>query len=207
LAQPRILIKNGVLIGAPFAPLGTVNTDWLVEERWYDAETVKTHRLLYPFVLTFGEYFAQYGQISVLVLAFLPLALFLRRPASFWQSPLRPITVAAWVAIAGLGGLSGRQGRPALFLAALLLCIPLAAAGAERSYGTDFRPRSIGFLDCSSVSCNALHDGELRNRILVLPFEGDQGRQWDRGPASALLFANDGIVNQAAKPGARVFSF
>lgn len=137
-------IKNGVLLGAPFAPLGTENTGWLVRERWYDAETVTRIRLLYPFVLTFGDYWAQYGHLSVLVLAFLPLAFFLGRPDSFRRSPLTGVTVAAWVTIAGWATFQGDKVVMRYMLPVLLLCIPLAAAAAEQVTARWFRPRFLG---------------------------------------------------------------
>ena len=137
-------IKNGVLLGAPLAPLGTTNIDWLMRERWYDATTVSHIRFLYPFVLTFGEYFAQYGQLSVLVLAFLPLALFLRRPETFRRSPLTAVTAAAWVAIAGWAGFQGDKVVTRYLLPVLLLCIPLAAAAAEHVTKRSFRPCALG---------------------------------------------------------------
>ena len=69
------LIQNALLYHNPIAPFGTGN----VSETWFGPIT--THRLLltYPLALTFGSYWAQYGDLSPLLLAFLPLALLLPR--------------------------------------------------------------------------------------------------------------------------------
>ena len=147
------IIKNWILLGWPLAPIATAGIDWLVADRWYDAETVAHIRLLYPFVLTFGEYFAQYGQLSVLVLAFLPLSFFLPRPQSFWRSPLTAITVAAVVAIIGWATFQGDKVVMRYILPVLLLCIPLAAAAAEHVTAPTFRPRLVGF--AAIVACFA----------------------------------------------------
>jgi hypothetical protein len=128
LGIATLFIKNGMLLSAPFAPLGTAGTNWLVRELWYDAATVAYIRLTYPFVITFGEYFAQYGNLSVLVLAFLPLALFMPRPDSFWRSPLTAITVAAVIAIIVWATFQGDKVVMRYILPVLLLCVPLAAA-------------------------------------------------------------------------------
>ena len=117
-------MKNGVLLGMPFAPLnfGGQQTRLLfIDERWYGPETVAHIRLLYPLVPTFSEYFAQYGQLSALVLGCLPVALFLRRPERLALSPLTAISVAAFAAIALWAVIYGDKVVTRYFLPALLL--------------------------------------------------------------------------------------
>ena len=129
---------------ALLAPLGTVNTDWFVEG------TIRCrNRQTHPPAVSFRAHVrrilrtvrADIGACAGLS----ALALFLRRPACS-GSLLTAITVAAWVAIAAGRPFSATKVVPRYFLAALLLCILLAAAGAERVTAPDFRPRSIGFL-------------------------------------------------------------
>src|SRR5262249_13270134 len=200
-------IKNGILLGAPFAPLGTPYTEWLVEDRWYGADTVRLIRLLYPFVLTFGDYFAQYGQLSVLVLAFLPLALFLRRPQSFWHSPLAAITVAAWVAIAGWATFQGDKVVTRYILPVLLLCIPLAAAAAEHVTARAFRPRMLGTLVIAACFATLYMTANFSTNFYFFPMSAAKvvfatALPCERG----LGFCEPmNIINRVAPPGARVF--
>jgi hypothetical protein len=136
-------VKNGVLLGMPFAPLNMPD-EWFTNDQWYGPETVARIRIFYPFILTFGEYFAQYGQLSPLVLGFLPLAFFMQRPQRLALSPLTAITVAAFVMIAAWPIMYGDKVVPRYFLPALLLCMPLAARGAEHVTDRSFRPRYLG---------------------------------------------------------------
>ena len=200
-------IKNGVLLGAPLAPLGTTNIDWLMRERWYDATTVSHIRFLYPFVLTFGEYFAQYGQLSVLVLAFLPLALFLRRPETYRRSPLTAVTAAAWVAIAGWAGFQGDKVVTRYLLPVLLLCIPLAAAAAEHVTKRSFRPCALGVAVIAACFATLYITAHFSTGLYFFPWETariafglaqpcDRGLQW---------CAPMDVINRVAPEGARVF--
>ena len=204
-------VKNGVLLGMPFAPLnfGGQQTRLLfIDERWYGPETVAHIRLLYPLVLTFGEYFAQYGQLSPLVLGCLPLALFLRRPERLALSPLTAISVAAFAAIALWAVIYGDKVVTRYFLPALLLCIPLAARAAENATDRSFRPRYLGIAVIGfafavlsmtvSFSMHVYFDASKALKVMLgtaSPCE----RAWDWcRPMNA--------VNQAAPKGARVLT-
>lgn len=202
------VIKNWALLDAPFAPLGTAGTNWLVRELWYDTEAVARIRLLYPFVLTFGEYFAQYGQISVLALAFLPLALFMPRPVSYWRSPLTAITVAAVVAIIAWAAFQGDKVVMRYILPVLLLCIPLAAAAAEYVTASAFRPRIVGttaiaacfatlYITASFAMGNYFFPAQAARTVFRTAEPCERGLQWCR-PME--------MVNRLAPPGARVLS-
>ena len=204
------LVKNGVLLGMPFAPLtfGAQQRQLFVDERWYGPETVAHIRLLYPFVLTFGEYFAQYGQLSAMVLGCLPLALFLRRPERLALSSLTAISVAAFAAVAIWAAIYGDKVVTRYFLPALLLCIPLAARAAERATDRSFRPRYLSIAVISfafavlsmsvSFSMHVYFDASKALKVMLgtaSPCE----RAWDWcRPMNA--------VNQAAPKGARVLT-
>ena len=129
---PNIL-KNKVFLGdplAPFLPRGGKYFSW-INEAWYLPETIRHIKIFYPFALTFGQYFAEYGNLSPLVLAFLPLSLLLPRPADFRQSRVVPVTLAAWIPIFLYACTSPDKLVTRYFLAALVMCIPLAAISAE----------------------------------------------------------------------------
>ena len=203
-------VKNGVLLGMPFAPLnfGGQQTRLFMDERWYGPETIAHIRLLYPFVLTFGEYFAQYGQLSALVLGCLPLALFLRRPERLALSPLTAISVAAFAAIAIWAIIYRDKVVTRYFLPALLLCIPLAARAAENATARSFRPHYLGIavigfafavLSMSvSFSIRAYFDASRALKVMLgTASPCERAREWCRPMEE---------VNQAAPKGARVLT-
>ena len=85
--------------------------------------------LSYPFALTYGNYWAQFGTLSPLILAFTPMLAWLIRPAKWRESKLAALGfstvfgVLLWIAI--LPSIF----MPRYFLASLLMCgIPVAAA-------------------------------------------------------------------------------
>src|SRR5262245_20464459 len=203
------LIKNGVMINAPLAPFDTGGTGWLMEQHWYDASTVAHIRLIYPFVLTFGEYFSQYGQLSVLVLAFLPLVVLLPRPPSFWNSPLTAITVAAWVTIAGWAAFQGDKVVTRYIIPVMLMCIPLAAAAAEQVTARGFRPRILGIAVIAASFMTLYIVARFTTGFYFFPRQAvhvvlasaqpcERGLQW---------CAPMQMVNRVAPEGARVLSF
>jgi hypothetical protein len=85
--------------------------------------------LTYPFALTYGNYWAQFGTLSPLILGFAPLLAWLIRPANWKDSKLAALGcstlfgVLLWIAI--LPSIF----MPRYILASLLMCgIPVAAA-------------------------------------------------------------------------------
>jgi hypothetical protein len=204
-------IKNGLLLGHPFAPISLTENyaSWLVEERWYDAATVAHIRRLYPFVLTFGEYFAQYGQLSVLVLAFAPLCLYLRRPQSFWASPLTAISIAAFSAIFMWATWQGDKVVTRYMLPALILCIPLAAAAAEGVTARSFRPRYLGMLVIAASFAALYMTASFTIGFYYFPAQALKVMLGTALPCErGLLWCGPmDMVNRVAPEGARVLSF
>jgi hypothetical protein len=133
------MLRNWALTGEPFAPiyyfgdLGFgLDRDWLLDQDWFSASTSKRILLTYPLALTFGSYWAQYGTISVLVLAFLPLCLVFnkRQPRMFLLFTLAAVSgIAIWALL-----------RTSVFAPRYILCslalffIFVAAAAARVSY-------------------------------------------------------------------------
>jgi hypothetical protein len=127
------LIKNAMLFGEPFAPfyfLKGSGNQW-VNQVWFSPDTTKYILFTYPLALIFGQYPMQEGNLSALMLAFLPLVFFLPKPVLLMENRLFQLTVTAilctmiWVII-----------RPAVIapryiLASLLLFIPVVAAATE----------------------------------------------------------------------------
>jgi len=138
------LIKNAVMFAAPLAPFigGGMDKSWL-QQIWFSADDTRRILLTYPFALAFGRYPMQGGNISFLVLAFLPLAAWLPRPAGLRDSVILRLTVAAVVGTALWMALRPSVIAPRYFLATLLLFIPLAAKGAERFLECESAPRWV----------------------------------------------------------------
>jgi len=134
--------KNGLLYHNPISPIGSGGIGWL-NQTWFGPEVTRWILLTYPLALTYGSYWAQYGNLSPLILAFLPLMFYLPRPRPFFSSPLVAITL---VALAGIGVwiiYNPSVFSPRYILALLLLLILLPARCAEFVSLNDQRPRLL----------------------------------------------------------------
>jgi hypothetical protein len=144
LALAPHLVKNGFLFHNPFSPFGTGGMSWL-NQKWFGEGITRRIILTYPFALTYGSYWAQYGNLSPLILAFLPLAFFLPRPRSLLSSPLAMITLVSLTSLAVWVVYKPSVFAPRYILATLLLLTLLPARAAEYISLTDFRPRILAF--------------------------------------------------------------
>ncbi len=140
------VIKNTMLFNQPLAPFIVSNStsQWL-DQQWFSPEVTRRILLTYPLALTLGQYSTQYGNLSPLLLAFLPLAFLLPRPRPFLSSPLVQITIVAVIGIVAWVIL-----RPAVFalrylLAPLLLLSLLPIRGAEYTYRLEAPVRRISW--------------------------------------------------------------
>lgn len=117
--------KNWILFGDAFKTLGG-------GFQWFSPETTRRIVLTYPLVLTYGNYWGQFGAMSPLLLAFLPLALF----APWAKCNCNGSVVA--LAVAALGGLVlwvvlfPAVPMPRYFLATLILLFVPASWAAEK---------------------------------------------------------------------------
>lgn len=132
-------IKNGLLYGNPISPIGSGGTSWM-SQVWYGPETTQRIALTYPLALTYGSYWAQYGNISPLILAFLPLSFYLPRPQRFLSNPLVVITLTTLVGTALWVMIKPSILSPRYILALLLLFILLPAYAAEYASQRDHKP-------------------------------------------------------------------
>ncbi len=137
-------VKNGLLYHNPISPIGSHAIGWL-NQTWFGPDVTRRILLTYPLALTYGSYWSQYGNLSPLILAFLPLIFYLPRPRPFFSSPLVVITL---IALAGV--LSWIIYNPSVFspryiLAVLLLLILLPARAAEYVSYYDQKPRWLLF--------------------------------------------------------------
>jgi hypothetical protein len=127
------LAKNWTMVGEPLAPFryfAKEQITWL-DQDWYTAGVVKRLLLTYPLALVFGNYWAQHGNLSLLFLAFVPLAAI--RFSSWPQRRLWLLTAAA-----ALGLLAWMVLRPSTFAAryffvVLAILLLVSADGAARA--------------------------------------------------------------------------
>lgn len=126
-------IKNGLLFGEPFAPvlfLKGIGPKWL-NQAWFSPENTKFILLTYPIAIIYGQYPMQGGNISALILAFLPLLMLMKKPVSLMQSKLFQVTIAAIVSLLTWMVVCPSVLAPRYVMATLLLFIPAASRGAE----------------------------------------------------------------------------
>ena len=125
-----MIVKNTLLFNAPFAPFyGIENGIFSFSSHWFSPEVTRRIVLTYPFVLTFGSYPWQYGNISPIALAFCPLILRIPRPASMLASTHIQATLAALAGLAIWVFLMPSVLAPRYYLAPLLvLSLPVAGA-------------------------------------------------------------------------------
>lgn len=128
-------IKNQILFSNPLAPYGMAD---LVDQVWYGPDTVNRIRLTLPFAIVFGDYWAQVGGISPLLLMFAPLLITLRKPRYIIESPTAVLSIAAL-----FGLLFWIFYRPAAFApryflgCALIISIPISKAAREFSHNNN----------------------------------------------------------------------
>lgn len=138
------LVKNGLLFHNPIAPIGSDGIGWL-EQNWFGPVVTRRIVFTYPLALTYGSYFAQGGNLSPLILAFLPLAFYLPRPRSLLNSPLAMITLAGLTGTIVWVLYTPSVLAPRYILAVLLLLVLLPARSAEYISLHDQKPRLLAW--------------------------------------------------------------
>jgi hypothetical protein len=134
LAMIPHLAKNLFLFGNVVGSVESRTLPAFLEEPWYGPAVRTRIQLLYPLVLTFGEFFAQYGTLSPLVLAFLPLSVLLGRdPRPLGERVLLPLSLSPLLAVIPWMIAHADKVVTRYLLVPLLLWIPLAAVAAERA--------------------------------------------------------------------------
>lgn len=209
------LIKNGVLFNNPFAPFLGEGSSWAAQV-WFSPETTLRLVATYPFALTLGQYWGQFGNISWLVLAFVPLALFLPRPTSWTKSTLAAISASSLLGLILWVALNPSVVAPRYFLATLLVLIPVAAAGASQVLRAERGPRIASSAVISALVVTMLASFLYNLGIYGTPgyypghafryLLGIKGEQEQVGSVPGILLGQE-AVNLDASPDSRVFAF
>lgn len=139
------LAKNTVLFDAPLAPFlgGPQDKSWL-HQSWFAPDVTRRIVLTYPLALVFGRYPGQSGNLSYLLLAFLPLAAWLPRPGDLRASKLAQLCAAGAIGTLLWIALRPSMIAPRYILATLLLFYPLVAKAAEQVLIKEASPRWLG---------------------------------------------------------------
>jgi len=139
------LLKNWILLGEPLAPFyyfsGQVfaTSNW-TEQSWFSPDITRRIILSYPLALIYGHYPMQYGTMSLMMLAFLPLVLLMPKTHEIIKS------ISAQLFFMGFFGIViWLILRPSVFaprynLYAFLLLIPLPAIWAEYVTKNEAKP-------------------------------------------------------------------
>ncbi|NPV85831.1 MAG: hypothetical protein HPY45_07460 [Anaerolineae bacterium] len=150
------LVKNGVLLGNPFAT-GSDARGWGWNASVLDGFIPKRIYLTYLIELTFGSYDryrVQLGNLSPLILGFLPLGFLLPKTRPWFSSPLVGVTLAAALGMMIWVILYPGYIEPRYLMATLLLFSLLPARAAEHislHSGTS-RLLSRGVLGCALIT-------------------------------------------------------
>ena len=129
------LHKNWIIFEEPFLPFfyfgeNIYGNTWAYQS-WFTTDIIRKIILTYPLALVFGRYPMQYGNLSVLLLAFLPLLFFLPREKLNINSRLVHLTIASVIGISVWVILRPGIFAPRYMLFALLLIVPIIAFGLE----------------------------------------------------------------------------
>jgi len=200
------LIKNYVLFNNPIAPFNLSGMGW-ADQTWFGPETTRRIVLTYPLALTFGKYWAQYGNLSPLVLAFLPLSILLPRHRSLRASSLAAITLAASAGLICWVILRPSLLSPRYILATLLLFIPLAARAAEHISRSNPKQHWFGAGILAAIIVTVCMVGLYCVQIAFFPKNTARylvGRMSECERDGVYCLAMEAL-NKQAEPGTRVF--
>lgn len=195
------LTKNWVLYGDALKTLGG-------GFQWFSPETTRRIVLTYPLVLTYGNYWAQLGNMSPLLLAFLPLALLAPYPKSPWNGPVTALTTAALVGMVIWVMMFPAVPMPRYFLATLILLIVPASWAAER------------FSKMGLISGHVIWAGTFLILLLFYKVYNPIFFNWKDAYRNVVAEQAEGVpsgsevdsypvyrsLNQIAEPGARIFT-
>lgn len=136
-----LFFKNGMLFGEPLAvPFSIIHSEiWqervslMLGQVWYSPENTRWIVGTYPFALTFGQYPMQYGNLTPLLLAFLPLFFFLPKNLSpFRNQSLMALTLSSVVGVVAWVVVCPSVLAPRYILPPLLTLLPLGGYIVER---------------------------------------------------------------------------
>jgi hypothetical protein len=136
------LLKNGLLFNNPFAPFFSGNSSF-GSEIWYSPTDTAWIVMTYPFALVYGIYPLMGGNISMLWIVALPVAIL------YGKEILNTNKVSFLLFIAGIAGLAAwLVVKPSIFapryiLPVLLILFPLPVMAVERMMIQESKPKAV----------------------------------------------------------------
>jgi len=132
------LLKNELLFNAPLAPfVGDVKDGNWLNQTWFSPEVTRHILMTYPLALVFGRYPMQGGGLSLMLLAFAPMVVFLRPPRLWQTSLLSAVTLSGLLAVLVWMILRPSIIAPRYILTSLLMLMPIVAIGTEKALKHD----------------------------------------------------------------------
>ncbi len=200
------LIKNYTLLGNPLAPFGT-GSNTLQNQNWYGPKTMEHIILTIPFSLTFGDYWAQMGNLSPLIIALSPFILFLPKPHNFLKDKLTILASAASIGLICWFVFRPSVLAPRYFMAcALLFSIPVAKS-VDLFIPKERKPKILNFtiiaITSLTICTSAIY---YINRVFfptqALSYLFLRLSECEKESRYCGLIT---IINKVANPGERVF--
>lgn len=196
-----LFLKNAILFNEPLAPFLYFNSNGnpSIQEVWYSPENTKWIMMTYPLALTFGQYPMQFGNLSPLLLAFMPIMFF--GIVSVEDKRLKYLTLSAIFGLLFWVFLRPSILAPRYILPCLLVMLP-AAGYVVSSLCADARFKfakiatffaSLAIVVITFVSLKV--PSVTAARYASVPRESYGDDTW----------RSIGVVNKLAKTGDRVF--
>lgn len=201
------LIKNTIMFGAPLAPfIGSApDQNWL-QQVWFAPDVVQRIIATYPLALVYGRYPMQGGNLSFLLIAFLPLLWWMNRPPKLRDNLLFQLCMAGLAGTLTWMALRPSIIAPRYLLAVLLLFYPLIARAAGLAITAEKNTRLLGKA-IAAASAAAL----VIFSFPLLPIAAESARRISGQAATPCALASAHCVplqklNLEAAPGARVYA-
>ncbi|MCF8077805.1 MAG: hypothetical protein K9K88_00855 [Desulfobacterales bacterium] len=195
-------LKNWVLFSEPFAPFLYFGQDpfggnW-ANQSWFPPETICKIIITYPLALIYGKYPMQYGNLSVLLLAFFPLLFLIPRQGQLLKSKMFQISVIAMAGVVAWVVLRPGVFAPRYILYTLLLLILPVAAATEHVLKNERQKRIIS----AAVTGVCLFYLIGFNGILMIK----NSERFKENPGRTALQNASELLNQEAEADERVIS-
>lgn len=193
------LLKNHILLNTLVDTYGN--------HHYFSDSTTRRIVLTYPLWPFFGSFWAQYGNLSPLVLAFLPMLIWVLWKDKRWSPPVVAIALAAVAGLLAWVVLFPSVPMPRYFLATLLLfIIPIAWAMERVSYVDKWLNYGVVLV---ALACILIFHRSWKAEI----FRVDAAYEYLLGEQSEKNLHIDEVlsrnvyeaINQSAEPGARVY--
>lgn len=193
------LLKNYILLNTLVDTYGT--------HHYFSDETTRRIVLTYPVWPFFGSFWAQYGNLSPLMLAFLPVLIWVLWKDRNWSAPIMAIIAAGAAGLLAWIVIFPSVPMPRYFLATLLLFIVPVAWAMERVSHAD-RWLNYGVV-LAAFACILIFARSWNREIfnVATAYEYLLGEQSEKNLHIDEVLSRNvyEAINQSAESGARVY--